>query len=250
MSASTSIPWKFHWPLPSVARPEITQWLSLDAVTGAFKLLLCNVGLRSEFLHESFKSEILSFPQPQAPQMQVLLVFRASSYGGSASQCRFPSLMWELNPYPQGTSAVVISLFVGCPTGMHVWGGGWFSPDQDSVSPTSSMWPFPYTLSCRKSVVLVFGLPLWDSGSYMVVVLLCPWEKWVQDVLPTNLIWNLQGTKPKHSDWNYVQSKWGLQDDSLDLALLPFEQSHVPSLSFSVSTLDVSRPRNQDISRE
>ena len=28
-----------------------------------------------------------------------------------------------------------------------------------------SVWPFPYTLSCRKSVVLVFGSVLRDSGS-------------------------------------------------------------------------------------
>ena len=59
MSASTSI-WKVPLdPCPSVASPEITQWLSFLYGSGAFQAAPYVMGFGvSEFLHESFKSGV------------------------------------------------------------------------------------------------------------------------------------------------------------------------------------------------
>ena len=73
--------------------------------------------------------KVESLPFPTAPgllEMGTLLIFKVSCYERSASQCRFPQAGEpDVGPGPlllRGTSAVVISLFVGCRTG--VCGGG------------------------------------------------------------------------------------------------------------------------------
>ena len=73
---------------------------------------------------------------------------------------------------PWGTSASFVTLLL--------WGHCTWGVDSDSTTYLTllplQMWPCLYMLSCRKSVLLVFGLISEMVVLYVVAVSMCPWD--------------------------------------------------------------------------